>query len=95
MPAFGLPPIAGDRDRDRARRPRPDRACSGRSLRREGFRYRPILDFRDPELREILRLMGPGTLGLAAVQINVFVNTYSGDDAAAGRGLVAATTRSG
>jgi putative peptidoglycan lipid II flippase len=24
----------------------------------------------------VLRLMGPGTLGLAAVQINVFVNTY-------------------
>jgi putative peptidoglycan lipid II flippase len=46
------------------------------ALRREGFRYRPILDFTDPEVREILRLMGPGTLGLAAVQINVFVNTY-------------------
>jgi putative peptidoglycan lipid II flippase len=45
-------------------------------LRREGFRYQPTLDFRDPDLREILRLMGPGTLGLAAVQINVFVNTY-------------------
>jgi putative peptidoglycan lipid II flippase len=46
------------------------------ALHREGFRYRPILDFTDPELRRILRLMGPGTLGLAAVQINVFVNTY-------------------
>ena len=45
-------------------------------LHREGFRYRPVLDFRNPELRQILRLMGPGTLGLAAVQINVFVNTY-------------------
>jgi putative peptidoglycan lipid II flippase len=45
------------------------------SLRREGFRYQPVLDFRDPDLREILRLMGPGTLGLAAVQINVLVNT--------------------
>jgi putative peptidoglycan lipid II flippase len=45
-------------------------------LRREGFRYQPGLDFKDPELREVLRLMGPGTLGLAAVQINVFVNTY-------------------
>jgi len=45
------------------------------SLRREGFRYRPVLDFADPGLREILRLMGPGTLGLAAVQINVVVNT--------------------
>jgi putative peptidoglycan lipid II flippase len=45
------------------------------ALRKEGFRYRPILDFRDPDVREILRLMGPGTLGLAAVQINVLVNT--------------------
>jgi putative peptidoglycan lipid II flippase len=45
-------------------------------LRKEGFRYRPIVDFRDPALREVLRLMIPGTLGLAAVQINVVVNTY-------------------
>jgi putative peptidoglycan lipid II flippase len=45
-------------------------------LRREGFRYQPIIDFKDPKLLEVLRLMGPGTLGLAAVQINVFVNTY-------------------
>lgn len=45
-------------------------------LRREGFRYRPVLDFRDPELRRILRMMGPGTLGVAAVNINVLVNTY-------------------
>src|SRR5262245_420803 len=36
-------------------------------LRREGYRYRPLLDFRDRDLREVLRLMGPGTLGLAAV----------------------------
>jgi putative peptidoglycan lipid II flippase len=45
-------------------------------LRKEGFRYRAVVDFKDPDLREVLRLMGPGTLGLAAVQINVFVNTY-------------------
>ena len=46
------------------------------SLRRQGFRYSPVLDFTDPDLREILRLMIPGTLGLAAVQINVLVNAY-------------------
>jgi putative peptidoglycan lipid II flippase len=46
------------------------------SLRREGFRYRPVLDLEDPELRQVLRLMVPGTLGLAGVQINVLVNTY-------------------
>ena len=43
-------------------------------LRREGFRYRPVLDFSDAGLREVLFLMGPGMIGLAAVQINVFVN---------------------
>ncbi len=44
-------------------------------LRREGFRLRPLLDFRDPGLREILVLMGPGVIGLAGVQINVLINT--------------------
>ena len=46
------------------------------ALGREGYRYRASLDPRDPGLREILVLMGPGMLGLAAVQINVFVNTW-------------------
>ena len=44
-------------------------------LRREGFRYRPLLDFRDPGLRQVLILMGPGTIGLAATQVNLFVST--------------------
>src|SRR5687768_16375885 len=42
-------------------------------LYREGFRYRPILSFKDPGMREILLLMGPGTLGLAAAQVNLVV----------------------
>src|SRR5260221_11430580 len=45
------------------------------ALRREGWRYAPILDPRDEGLREVMRLMAPGTIGLAAVQVNVFVNT--------------------
>ena len=45
-------------------------------LRREGFRYQPIVSFQDPALREVLRLMVPGAIGLGAVQINVLVNTY-------------------
>ena len=45
------------------------------ALRREGYRYRPKLNPSDPGLREILRLMGPGTLAGAAVQINLLVNT--------------------
>ncbi len=44
-------------------------------LRREGFRFAPRFDWRDPGLRRVLLLMGPGTIGLAATQINVFVNT--------------------
>ena len=44
-------------------------------LWREGFRYRPVLDLRDRRLQRVLLLMGPGTLGLAATQVNLFVNT--------------------
>ena len=44
------------------------------ALHREGFRYRAALDPSDPGLRHILRLMGPGTLAGAAVQINLLVN---------------------
>src|SRR4030095_15945524 len=44
-------------------------------LRKEGFRYRPVLDPQDEGLRRALLLIGPGTLGMAATQINVFVNT--------------------
>ena len=46
-----------------------------RALHREGFRYRPVVDWHDPALRRILVLMGPGTIGMAATQVNVFVNT--------------------
>ena len=44
-------------------------------LVREGFRYRPRIDIRDPSLGQVLLLMGPGTIGMAATQINIFVNT--------------------
>ncbi|MDX2149241.1 MAG: murein biosynthesis integral membrane protein MurJ [Bryobacteraceae bacterium] len=46
------------------------------SLRRLGFRYRPMLRFSDPGMRQILSLMGPAILGNAAVQVNVMVNTW-------------------
>ncbi len=45
------------------------------SLRRCGVSYRPDFQFKDPGVRQILRLMGPAVIGTAAVQINVFVNT--------------------
>ena len=40
-----------------------------------GARYRPVLILRDPGVLEVLRLMAPRILGLAAVQINFLVNT--------------------
>jgi putative peptidoglycan lipid II flippase len=47
------------------------------SLYRLGFRVRPRLSglLRDLDVRRIVRLMGPATVGLAAIQINIFVNT--------------------
>jgi len=45
------------------------------SLHRLGFRFQTALDWSDPGLQRILRLMVPAILGNAAVQINVMVNT--------------------
>jgi putative peptidoglycan lipid II flippase len=44
-------------------------------LRREGYRHAFVLQPKDPGLREVLILMGPGTVGVAAAQVNLFVNT--------------------
>jgi putative peptidoglycan lipid II flippase len=45
------------------------------ALHREGYRHQWVLDPSDPGLRAVLILMGPGTLGVAAQQINLLVNT--------------------
>jgi putative peptidoglycan lipid II flippase len=45
------------------------------ALRRSGWRFRPEWRPHDPELRVIGRLMAPATVGLAAVQVNLFVNS--------------------
>ena len=45
-------------------------------LRGMGFRYRPEWAPGDPALRRVFALMAPATVGLAAVQINIFVNSY-------------------
>ena len=63
-------------------------AIQWRPLRQEGYGYRPTLDLRDPALGRVLMLMGPGTIGLAATQINIFVNTRFATDQ--GTGAVAA-----
>ncbi len=44
-------------------------------LPRVGAQYAPVLTLRDPGVREVLRLMAPRVLGLAAVHLNFLVNT--------------------
>jgi len=45
------------------------------ALGRQGFRLRLSWSPRDPGVVRILRLMAPATIGLAAIQINVVVNS--------------------
>jgi len=74
MPALGLPPVAGIAIGTLLGGVA-QWAIQWPLLHREGFRYTPRLDWSDPGLRRVLLLMGPGTIGLAATQVNVFVNT--------------------
>lgn len=46
------------------------------SMYRVGYQYRPLLSFRDPRVLEVLRLIGPAILGVAAVPINQLTNTW-------------------
>jgi len=44
-------------------------------LRRKGFRWVPVLNFRDPGFRRVMALFIPVAIGLAGTRINVLVNT--------------------
>ena len=46
--------------------------------RRNGYRWKPLLEFRNPDVRLIGKLMAPRTLGLAMTQINNVVVTMLG-----------------
>ncbi len=54
------------------------------ALKSVGFKFRPHLDLNDPGLRRIFRLMVPAIIGLAPLQINIFVNTYFASSLAEG-----------
>jgi putative peptidoglycan lipid II flippase len=43
------------------------------SLRKEGFRYQWVAPWSDPTVREVVRKMIPGSIGVAAFQINVLI----------------------
>jgi len=45
-------------------------------LLRQGFFFRPRVNWSHPGMRRILSLMGPAILGNSAVQVNVMVNTF-------------------
>ena len=88
MPRFGWPPIAG--------------IAFGTLLgglgqmahavavaAARGLAVSAALDWRDPGLREVLMQMAPGTLGLAAMQVNVFINTMLATRSGHGRRVVA------
>jgi putative peptidoglycan lipid II flippase len=53
-------------------------------LWRVGFRLWWVLDFKDPGLRRIVRLMLPAVVGLSATQINIFINTFYASSCAQG-----------
>ena len=46
------------------------------SMSRVGFRYRPLLSLRDPRVLQVVHLIGPAVLGVAAVQVNLLTNTF-------------------
>lgn len=45
------------------------------SLRSVGFRWQPIISFRDEGVRQVMRMMAPAIIGSAALQVNLVVNT--------------------
>lgn len=49
--------------------------CQLPPLWREGYRFAPKVDFSDPGVRSILKLMAPATLANGTTQINVLFNT--------------------
>jgi putative peptidoglycan lipid II flippase len=46
------------------------------ALRHAGYRHRWVLDPADRGLREVLTMMGTGTVGQAAAQVNILVNLW-------------------
>jgi len=45
------------------------------ALGRQGYRFHPDFEWRDPGVRAILRLMGPSVIAASTTQLNVLVNS--------------------
>lgn len=46
------------------------------ALREQGFRWNPVVSFRDPGVLRMVGLMAPASIGIAAAQVNVFTSTF-------------------
>ena len=46
------------------------------ALHEQGFRWKPIISFRDPGVLRVVTLMAPAAIGIAAAQVNVFTSTF-------------------
>ena len=46
------------------------------SMWRVGFRYKPILSFTDPDLKQVMKLAAPAAFGQAAMQVNIIFNRF-------------------
>lgn len=44
-------------------------------LYRSGYRFVPIIDWRDKRLRGVLKAMAPATIGLMATQVNIYISS--------------------
>lgn len=49
--------------------------CQFPALRRVGYRFAADFQWKDPGVRQILRLMGPAVIAASVVQVNVVVNS--------------------
>ncbi|NLF95104.1 MAG: murein biosynthesis integral membrane protein MurJ [Candidatus Riflebacteria bacterium] len=45
------------------------------ALFRHGYKFRWVLNFQDPGIQRIIKLIIPGTVGLAATQVNIAIST--------------------
>jgi putative peptidoglycan lipid II flippase len=45
-------------------------------MKAQGFKWEPIVNFKDPDVIRMVTLMAPAALGIAAAQVNIFVSTF-------------------
>jgi putative peptidoglycan lipid II flippase len=45
-------------------------------MKAQGFKWEPIVNFKDPDVLRMVTLMAPAAIGIAAAQVNIFVSTF-------------------